>query len=111
MTKAVLSNRIYLNCDRGSELDKELVKNLTYEISQEPISPYPLIISNITRISDTVVSIPAGRLDYIPEDFTIVDKQVCPEVVIPEPGFVPRESQQQAIDTFDINGLVEAPVS
>lgn len=111
MSKAVISNRIYINCKRGSKLDKELSRKLMYEISQEPVSPYPLIINNMTRINDTVISIPSGATRYIPESYEIIDRTSFPKVRIPEPSFVPRESQQAAIDTFDGCGLVEAPVS
>jgi len=109
--KAVVSNRIYLNCDRGSELDKFLVSKLVHEIDQQPISPFPLLIRNILRISDTVVSIPSGCLDYIPKDYILIDKRVSPEVIIPQPSFVPRESQAAAIAQITNNGLIEAPVS
>ncbi len=111
MTKAVLSNRIYLNCEAGSELDKDLSKKLTYEISQEPVSHFPLVIRNMIRISPTVVSIPSGCIGYIPEGYKIIDKRAMPFVDIPEPGFTPRDSQIDAIALFEDNGLVEAPVS
>ena len=110
MSKAVLSNRIYLNCEKGSELDLELMSALTYEISQEPISPYPLVIRNMIRISNTVVSIPSGRLDMIPEDYEIIDKRTKAEVVIPDPLFTPRENQQESIDFLSENGLLNAKV-
>ena len=108
--KAVLSNRIYLNCVRGSELDKSIAKALMYEISQEPVSPFPLVINNCIRINDNTISIPSGADRYIPEGYEIIDKRALPKVVIPTPGFEPREGQQDAIDTFDNCGLVEAPV-
>lgn len=108
--KAVISNRIYLNCDKDSKLDKDLCAELTYEISQEPVSPYPLVIKNLIRVSPTVVSIPSGRLDLIPDDYTIVDRRKYVDVEIPTPSFTPRESQQDAIDLLNCNGLVEAPV-
>jgi len=111
LSKAVLSNRIYLNCDRGSELDKILLENLVYEIDQEPVSEYPLIIRNILRISDTAVSIPSGCERFIPEDYTIIDKRTCPEANLPEPTFSLRDSQAEAVELFSGNGLVEAPVS
>lgn len=111
MTKAVLSNRIYLNCTAGSKLDRELSQSLTYEIDQQPISQYPIIIRNIIRISPTVVSIPSGCTHYIPDDYEIVDRRSFPAVSIPEPKFTPRESQQEAITLITDNGLVEAPVS
>jgi len=106
--KAVLSNRIYLNVTE--DYARYLLGKLTYEIDQQPISPYPLRIVNVERITDTAVSIPLGREDLIPKDYQIIDKRVFPEVVIPEPSFVPRESQQEAIDQIEGSGLVEAKV-
>lgn len=106
--KAVISNRIYINCERGSELDLSLCAELTYEISQQPISPYPVIIRNVTRISDKVVTIPTGRADLIPDDYVIVDKRATIPVNLPTPSFVPRQDQQDCIDYISHNGLVNA---
>ncbi len=110
MTKAILSNRIYLNCEVGSALEKKLVSALTYTIDQMPVSEYPLVIKNVTRVAPTVVSIPSGRVDLIPEGFEIVDKRCYVPALIPKPSFVPRDSQQEAIDLLDDNGLANAPV-
>lgn len=108
--KAVLSNRIYLNCDQGSELDKELMQTLTYEISQEPISPYPEMIYNMIRVTPKSVSIPIGRLDLIPEGYNIIDRRSFVPAEIPEPKFTPRPNQQEAIDWFDCGGIINAKV-
>jgi superfamily II DNA or RNA helicase len=110
MTKAVISNRIYLNCAAGSDLELELGKALRYEISQEPVSEYPLIINNLLRITDNVVSIPAGCVSLIPEDYIITDKRCYAPVDICQPKFVPRENQQECIDYICDNGLVNAKV-
>lgn len=99
--KAVLSNRIYFNCSIGSDLEERLAKILTYEIDQRPISEYPRVIKNLVRVSDTVISIPSGREDLIPEGSTIIDKRVIVDADIPEPSFTLRENQQQALDFFD----------
>lgn len=109
MSKAVISNRIYMNCDKGSDLDKKLMKELTYELWVHG-SEYPMFIHNMIRISDKVISIPSGRLDLIPEDRTIVDKRADVPVHIPKPGFVPRDTQAACIDQMSGNGLVDAPV-
>lgn len=109
--KAVISNRIFLNCDKGSELERTLSKVLTYEISQMPVSHYPLIIRNMTRVTDKVVSIPAGCKRYIPEDYEIVDKSVDAPVEFPPLLATLRPSQQEAVDTIESTGLVNAPVS
>jgi superfamily II DNA or RNA helicase len=113
--KAILSNKIYLNCAINSPLEAKLLKNLTYTISREPVSPYPLVINHVTRITDTVVAIPSARLDLIPKDYEIVDKRKSIPVNIPEPKFIPRDQQKAAIDqltsTSDVIGLVNCPVS
>lgn len=111
MNKASISNRIYMNCDLGSDLDLKLCEELTYEISQEPVSEYPLILRNLTRISDKVISIPSGRLDLIPEDYVIIDKRVSVKANIPEPSFTLRASQQACVDMIRENGLINAPTS
>lgn len=109
MSKAVISNRIYMNCDKGSELDKKLMKELTYELWVNG-SEFPMFIHNMIRISDKVISIPAGRLDLIPEDRTIVDKRADVPALIPTPGFEPRDTQAVCIEQMSGNGLVNAPV-
>ena len=106
--KAVLSNRIYINCQKGSELDKSLCKELTYEICRQPVSEYPLIIRNTTRVNDEIITIPSGRLDLIPEDYELIDRRVDNPVVIPKPTFIPRGNQQECIDYITANGLVNA---
>jgi hypothetical protein len=107
--KAVISDRIYINCEVGSILEARLLKNLVYEIYQVG-SDYPLVIRNAYRVTNTVMSIPSGRTDLIPEDYTIIDKRIRPEVLIPQPKFSLRPSQQEAVDLLTDNGLVNAPV-
>ena len=108
--KAILSNRIYLNCEVNSDLDLHLRTELMYELSQEPVSPYPLIINNSIRISPTVMSIPSGRLDLIPEDYEIVDRRIDEWVELFPPKFTPRDNQQEAINYITGNGLINAKV-
>ncbi len=108
--KAVISNRIYLNVDKGSLLEKQLDEELTYSIDQMPVSEFPLIIRNCIRITDSVLSIPSGRTDLIPKDYEIIDKRTYAPVAIPVLKAVPRPSQQEAVDTLTDCGLVNAPV-
>lgn len=109
MSKAVISDRIYLNCEPGSLLEARLLKNLVYEIYQQG-SDYPLVIKNAYRITPKVMSIPSGRIDLIPEDYIVTDKRTLPSVNLPEPKFTLRPSQQEAVDLLTDNGLVNAPV-
>lgn len=106
--KAVISNKIFLNCEVGSDLEDRLRSELTYEIDQRPISDYPLVIKHLERISKTVVAFPSGRLDLIPDDYEIVDKRCYEDADIPEPGFTLRENQAEALEFFSdgTSGLV-----
>jgi superfamily II DNA or RNA helicase len=98
--KAVISNKIFLNCPKGSDLEDKLRSELTYEINQQPVSEYPLVVKHLERISDTVVAFPSGRLDLIPEDYELIDKRSYADAVIPNPAFTLRENQAEARDFF-----------
>ena len=78
MSKAVLSNRIYLNVT--PELKNKLCEELLYTIDRRPVSEFPEVIQNCVTITPTTCSIPAGRVDLIPEGYTIIDKRVFPKV-------------------------------
>ena len=72
--KAVLSNRIYLEVT--SEYRAFLQKELTYTIpTYNPKDP-PVIIKNMSRITDKVVTIPIGRTDLIPDGYEIVERRI-----------------------------------
>lgn len=105
MSKAVLSNRIYLNVD--NELRDKLCSELLYTIDRMPVSEFPEIIQNCVTVTPTTCSIPAGRVDLIPEHYTIIDKRVCPEVSLPTPKFTPRDAQADAIEQIS-DGIVKA---
>ena len=69
--KAVLSNRIYMDCtpDVQDKIDKEL----TYLIpSHKPTDP-PQVIANMAIIRSGLISIPIGRTDLIPRGYEIKD--------------------------------------
>ena len=112
MNKAVLSNRIYLNVN--DDLVEVLERTLTYEIEQKtgnPLEPNFITIRNASRINADLYSIPSGRTDLIPEDYTLVDKRVKPKVTLPEFRFELRPSQQKIYDEATGSCLVNAPVS
>src|SRR6056300_2119342 len=97
--KAVISNRIYLECTR--EYREVLSKELTYTIpSQNPNDP-PQIIKNLQRVRENLVTIPIGRTDLIPNDYEIIDKRITHPVTFPESRFPLRESQQAVYDELD----------
>jgi superfamily II DNA or RNA helicase len=103
--KAVLSNRIYLNAD--TELQNELKQELLYTIDRMPASEFPEIIQNCITITPNTCSIPCGREDLIPEDYTVIDKRVEPKVHIPNPSFTLRGAQADAAAQIS-SGIVKA---
>ena len=107
--KAVISNRIYLETTR--EYKEHLSKELTYKIpSQNPNDP-PIVIKNMARIRENLVTIPIGRTDLIPDDYEIVDKRIDVPVDFPDFKFDLRESQQAVYDELDDNCIINAWVS
>ena len=107
--KAVISNRIYLEVTR--EYKEFLSKELTYKIpSQNPNDP-PIVIKNMARVRENLVTIPIGRTDLIPNDYEIVDKRIMVPVDFPDFRFDLRESQQAVYDELDDNCIINAWVS
>lgn len=112
MGKAVISNRIYLD-NPGIDASKHIIKELTYKIKHdrgskqfstvETIKTYKVLVGGI-------LSIPQGRLDLIPQDYTIIDKRVQISVPFPDPVYPLRPEQQvvynEVNDTAFINALV-----
>ena len=112
INKAVLSNRIYLNVN--DDLVEILERTLTYEIEQKtgnPLDSNVLIIRNAVRINKDLYSIPSGRADLIPNDYTIVDKQIKLKATFPKFRFELRPSQQKIYDEVTGSCLINAPVS
>lgn len=107
--KAVISNRIYLECTR--EYREVLAKELTYIIAGRGPDDPPQVIKNMQRIRENLVSIPIGRTDLIPDDYEIVDKRIHMPVDFPEFRFPLRDSQQAVFDELDDNCIINAWVS
>lgn len=98
----------------SAELMDTLAKKLTYRIftPQSKVTGGPEIVRTFQRISSNMISIPAGRLDLIPEHYEIVDKRI--NFVLdnfPKFKFSLRDSQQQVYDGVDDFAIVNAPVS
>jgi len=107
--KAVISNRIYLEVTQ--EYKDFLAKELTYTIpSYNPHDP-PVVIKNMSRIRENLVTIPIGRTDLIPEDYEVVDKRIYVPADFPEFKFPLRESQQVVYDEIKDNAIINAWVS
>ena len=107
--KAVISNRIYMDCT--PELQKSIDKELTYLIpSHNPLDP-PLVIANMGIIRNGLISIPIGRTDLIPGYYDIIDKRIRNVVKFPTFKFDLRPSQQEVYDKIDDNSIINAWVS
>ncbi|HAW05176.1 MAG TPA: ATP-dependent helicase, partial [Saprospirales bacterium] len=107
--KAVLSNRIFMECT--PEHRKVLSDELTYKIpSQNPNDP-PQIIKNLQRVRENLVSIPIGRTDLIPDGYEIVEKRLNIPADFPKFAFELRQSQQDVYDNLNDNCIINAWVS
>ena len=107
--KAVLSNRIFMDCT--PELQQSIDKELTYKIpSWSPEEP-PQVIKNMGIIKKGLITIPIGRTDLIPEGYEIVDKRLEIEADFPKFKFELRESQQAVYDEIEDNSIINAWVS
>lgn len=112
MTKAVISNRIYLN--KPEEGYDSIKKALTYKIEKKGAGrggKHTIIevIRNYKILPRDILSIPQGRVDLIPEGYEIIDKRVSVDMPFPDPKVQLREEQQpvynEVIDTCFINAL------
>lgn len=107
--KAVISNRIYLECT--AEYREVLSNELTYVIPGRGPEDPPQVIKNMQRVRTDLVSIPVGRTDLIPKDYEIVDKRIYVPVDFPEFRFPLRDSQQLVFDELNDNCIINAWVS
>lgn len=107
--KAVLSNRIYLECT--GEYRDYLNEELTYVIPTYNPNDPPQVIKNMARIRDNLVSIPIGRMDLIPEGHEIVDKRVSIPAELPKFLGVLRPNQQLVYDAVEDSAIINAWVS
>lgn len=110
--KAVISNRIYMRPPEGDAYT-HIIKELTHELKSKG-SPRVLpggkrvtpirteIIRTYTRHSDTLLSIPRGRVDLIPEGYEIVDRRATNSVPFPKPRIPLFPDQQEIVD--DVSG-------
>jgi superfamily II DNA or RNA helicase len=104
--KAVISNKIYLEVTSAQK--EKLSKELTYTIpSRNPHDP-PLVIKNMGRVRQDLVTFPVGRVDLIPDDYEVVDRRVLKPVEMPEFKYDLRASQQEVYDKVDDNCIINA---
>lgn len=112
MSKAVLSNRIYLS-NPGPELTKQITSALTYKLKKDTGSKQFAAIETIKNykiLQKGIISIPQGRHDLIPEGYEVLDKRVLVPVPFPEPKFALRSSQQPVYDYVDDTAFINAKV-
>ena len=107
--KAVISNRIQLqgSADFLEKLERELTYSLPPRMPQDP----PIIYKTIRPLREGLVSIPAGRLDLIPEDYEIIDKRVQAPTDMPEFRYELRANQRVVHDEVDDCAIINAWVS
>jgi len=107
--KAVLSNRIYLECT--NEYQSFLDEELTYSIPPRRPTDPPIIIKNMGVIRSGLVSIPIGRTDLIPDDYEIKDKRNDIPIKPFDFKFTLRDSQQSVYDEVQDSCIINAWVS
>ena len=107
--KAVLSNRIYMDCE--AELQRSIDKELTYTIPTHNPNDPPQVIVNMSIIRQGLISIPIGRNDLIPKNYEIVDKRIKVPVEFPEFKYALRRSQQDVYDIIEDSCIINAWVS
>jgi superfamily II DNA or RNA helicase len=97
----------------GNAASKFIMNTLTYKIQKNTGSKKFVsveTIKNYKSFSGGILSVPQGRTDLIPEDYTIVDKRVTNPVPFPTAKYELRPDQQeiydQVTDTCFINALV-----
>ena len=84
------------------------MEKLTYSIPKYRPELPPTIISNLRIINENLVAIPSGRMDLIPEHYTIEDRRNTVPVEFPEFKFTLRPSQQEVYDNLNSDAFVNA---
>lgn len=104
--KAVLANRIYIS--KTDELEKKLIQELTYQFPGAGPKSRPILVCNMTTVNNNILSIPIGRVDLIPKNYTIIDKRTYNPCNFPKLKQILRESQQKIYDIIDDNWVINA---
>ncbi|NDD82985.1 DEAD/DEAH box helicase [bacterium] len=106
MPRAIITNRIFI--ETNPEVEKELLRNLTYSIANYRTDLPPRIITTARIIRDGLMSIPSGRVDLIPKDYQIVQQRVSKPVEFPEFKYKLRPSQQEVYDAVNSDCFINA---
>lgn len=107
--KAVITNRIIMAYT--PQLYDKCKGELTYKIPGKHPQDKPYIKSTLRKMGERFISLPAGRLDLIPEGFNIVDKRANVPAVFPEFKFKLRPDQKEIYDLVEDSCLINANVS
>lgn len=109
MPKAVLSNRIFMEVT--PEIQEKIRKELSYTIpAYRPEEP-PITIRNMSLIKPGLISIPSGREDLIPKEYSIIDKRVYNNIEFPDFQGTLRPNQQSIYDEIEDSAIINAWVS
>jgi superfamily II DNA or RNA helicase len=117
--KAIISNRIYIEKLTAEQL-KTLTDKLTYQLVKNTFQRMPNgklnpkrqveYLKSFSLLPGGIVTIPQGRLDLIPEGYTVLDKRVTVEVPFPNPKFPLRESQLEVYNAVTDSCIINAKV-
>ena len=117
MSSAVISNRIYIR-PRDEEHRLELVKALTYRLEQKAVGGSSKfgslnrieILKQFKVLPSGIISLPQGRVDLVPDDYSLIDKRVLVPDELGEPLKPLRPEQQVVYDAVDDSCIINALV-
>lgn len=119
MPKAVISNRIYLEKLTQDQL-KHITDSLTYELVENTFQRLPNgklnpkkridFLKNYKLLPGGIVTIPQGRLDLIPEGYTVLDRRIRNDVPFPTPKYPLRDSQLEVFNKIEDTCFINAKV-
>lgn len=109
--KAVISNRIYLKCDRDKQAN--LQAHLTYKIPKYVMGKIQYETVRLwSQVSPEIITIPPGRRDLVEDIVTEwVDKRVVTPTYFPEFQGTLRDSQQEIHDQCNESCIINAQPS
>lgn len=114
MTKAVISNRIYIS--KPPEGFDSIKAALTYKLAVQGATRGGKavktieIIRNYKVLPRDIISIPQGRADLIPEGYEVLDKRVRVDMPFPLPTKSLRDTQLEVFDKVDESCFINALV-
>lgn len=111
MSKAVISNRIYLN--KPPEGFDAIKKALTYKLEHKGTSRGGKrivieVIKTYKLLPRDILSIPQGRSDLIPEGYEVLDKRITVDMPFPNPRVQLRDAQQEVYDEVNDSCFINA---